>query len=272
VQASELDYDLPPELIAQAPPTERDGARLAIVEIGKGLVQHARVLDLATALRPALFVVNDTRVIPARLFARKLTQGRVELLLVEPVPGETSSDPSVWYALARGAKGLRPGMKLGFDGAPLEATIRALREHGEVEIELQPHGGLSVREAIGGPLPDDLRRSRWIRRGAYRGPALHAAAARGHGPRRSRRRARHAARRPRHLRAACRRRTSTSTPCTPSGTRSPRRPNAGDRSPRVRAATGRRGGHDRVRTLEAGASTGRCPPGRTSALIQPGYR
>jgi hypothetical protein len=189
VQASELDYDLPPELIAQAPPTERDGARLAIVEIGKGLVQHARVLDLATALRPALFVVNDTRVIPARLFARKLTQGRVELLLVEPVPGETSSDPSVWYALARGAKGLRPGMKLGFDGAPLEATIRALREHGEVEIELQPHGGLSVREAIG---------PRTSRCTSAPGPSRRSWST-----------------------------TSTSTRCTPSGTRSPRRPPPG---------------------------------------------
>ncbi len=162
MQASELDYDLPPELIAQAPPAERDGARMAVVEIGKGLVRHAHVLDLPTALRPALFVVNDTRVIPARLFARKLTQGRVELLLVEPVPGEPAEDPSVWYALARGAKGLRPGMKLGFDGAPLEATIRALREHGEVEIELQPREGLSVREAIARagqvPLPPYIRR------------------------------------------------------------------------------------------------------------------
>lgn len=162
MQASELDYVLPPELIAQAPLAERDGARMAVVDIGRGLSKHARILDLPGTLRPSLFIVNDTRVIPARLFARKFTQGRVELLLVEPVPGESTPDPSVWFALARGAKGLRPGMKLGFDGAPLEATIRALREHGEVEIELQPYEGLSVREAIARagqvPLPPYIRR------------------------------------------------------------------------------------------------------------------
>jgi S-adenosylmethionine:tRNA ribosyltransferase-isomerase len=162
LQASELDYVLPPELIAQAPLAERDGARMAVVDIGRGLSKHARILDLPGTLRPSLFIVNDTRVIPARLFARKFTQGRVELLLVEPVPGESTPDPSVWFALARGAKGLRPGMKLGFDGAPLEATIRALREHGEVEIELQPYEGLSVREAIARagqvPLPPYIRR------------------------------------------------------------------------------------------------------------------
>jgi S-adenosylmethionine:tRNA ribosyltransferase-isomerase len=160
VQASELDYDLPPELIAQAPLPERDGARLAIVDRGRGLAHHGRILDLPAALRPSLFVVNDTRVIPARLFTRKATQGRVELLLVEPLGGST--EDRVWSALARGAKGLRPGMALGVEGAPMTATVRALREHGEVELELDPGEGLSVREAIHRagrvPLPPYIRR------------------------------------------------------------------------------------------------------------------
>ncbi|MBX7191782.1 MAG: tRNA preQ1(34) S-adenosylmethionine ribosyltransferase-isomerase QueA [Sandaracinaceae bacterium] len=158
MHASELEYDLPPELIAQVPPVERDGARMAVMEPGHGLVAHARVLDLPRSLRPSLFVVNDTRVIPARLFARKLTQGRVELLLVEPL----SEDQRLWSALARGVKGLRPGMQLTFDGAPLGGVVRALREHGEIELELEPHDGLSVREAIGRagqvPLPPYIKR------------------------------------------------------------------------------------------------------------------
>lgn len=168
MQASELEYDLPPELIAQEPPKERDGARMAVLEVGKGLIKHAHVLDLPGALRSALFVVNDTRVIPARLFARKLTQGRVELLLIEPL----DATDRLWSALARGAKGLRPGMKLTIDGAPLDATVRALREHGEIELELEPRretegsldaGVLSVRQAIARaghvPLPPYIRRS-----------------------------------------------------------------------------------------------------------------
>jgi len=158
VQASELDYALPPELIAQAPAAERDGSRMAILEAGRGLVRHATVLDLPSALRPSLFVVNDTRVIPARLFARKVTQGRVELLLIEPL----DADDRRWSALARGTKGLRAGMSLTFDGAPLVGTVRSLLEQGEIEIELEPREGLSCREAIARagrvPLPPYIRR------------------------------------------------------------------------------------------------------------------
>ncbi len=159
MHASELDYDLPPELIAQTPPTERDGARMAVLDTGRGLARHGRVLDLPGEMRPSLFVVNDTRVIPARLHARKATQGKVEMLLVEPLDG---THDRLWSALARGVKSLRPGMKLTIDGAPLDAVVRALREHGEIELELEPREGLSVREAIARagqvPLPPYIRR------------------------------------------------------------------------------------------------------------------
>ncbi|MBN8615338.1 MAG: tRNA preQ1(34) S-adenosylmethionine ribosyltransferase-isomerase QueA [Deltaproteobacteria bacterium] len=159
MQASELEYDLPPELIAQTPPRERDGARMAVLDIGRGLVRHGHVLDLPTALRPSLFVVNDTRVLPARLHARKATQGKVEMLLVEPLDG---THDRRWSALARGVKSLRPGMKLTIDGAPLDAVVRALREHGEIELDLEPREGLTVREAIARagqvPLPPYIRR------------------------------------------------------------------------------------------------------------------
>src|SRR5262249_25752106 len=85
VRASDFDYELPPAHIAQAPVDPRDRARLYVLDRAGGAA-HAEVRDLP-ALLPAgaLLVVNDTRVIPARLRGTKPTGGRVELLLVEPL-------------------------------------------------------------------------------------------------------------------------------------------------------------------------------------------
>jgi S-adenosylmethionine:tRNA ribosyltransferase-isomerase len=159
VDASELDYELPEELIAQAPPAERDGGRLLVVERGGPGLAHRRVVELAEAIRPALFVVNDTRVLPARLFATKPTGGRVELLLVE-----RRTDPGArerWTALGRGTKSLREGMSLAVEGAPMRATVSALREGGELEVELEAAEG-TVRAALERagrvPLPPYIRR------------------------------------------------------------------------------------------------------------------
>jgi S-adenosylmethionine:tRNA ribosyltransferase-isomerase len=159
VDASELDYELPEHLIAQAPPVERDGGRLLVLDRDEDGRMHQRVRELPGAIRPALFVVNDTRVIPARLFATKPTGGRVELLLVERRGGEGTLE--TWSALGRGTKSLRVGMPLAVDGAPMRATVRALHEGGEVEVELAAERG-TVRQGIEQagqiPLPPYIRR------------------------------------------------------------------------------------------------------------------
>ncbi len=160
MDARDLDYSLPEELIAQEPPAERDGARLLVLDRERGTFTHRRVLDLAELVLPALFVVNDTRVLPARMFARKPTGGRIELLLIERLESDAGGTREVWSALARGSKALRPGIVLSIEGAELRATLRALREGGEVELELAAEGG--VRAAIGAaghvPLPPYVRR------------------------------------------------------------------------------------------------------------------
>lgn len=160
VDARDLDYSLPEELIAQEPPAERDGARMLVVDRERGTLSHRRVLDLPELMTPALFVVNDTRVLPARMFARKPTGGRVELLLIDRLETDASGTREVWAALARGAKALRPGLVLAMEGAEMRATVRALREGGEVELELASDAG--VRVAIGAagrvPLPPYVRR------------------------------------------------------------------------------------------------------------------
>src|SRR5262245_42181355 len=82
MQRSEFHYDLPPELIAQAPLEERTSSRLLVLDRDSGQIDDRRFADLPELLAPSdLLVLNDTRVLPARLLGTKPTGGRVELLL-----------------------------------------------------------------------------------------------------------------------------------------------------------------------------------------------
>src|SRR5665213_1705581 len=103
MDAAELDYDLPPELIAQQPIERRDDSRLLVFDRASGEVRHAAVRDLPGELPPGtLTVVNDTRVVPARI---PIERPRGEVLLLEQVDGEE------WEALARPTRKLRSGMR-----------------------------------------------------------------------------------------------------------------------------------------------------------------
>ena len=101
MRLAELDYPLPEELIAQEPAPERDGARLLVAERAQP-TRHARVRDLPAVLRAGdLLVLNDTRVVAARVRGRRPSGGRLDLLFVRPLAGD------VWEVLVRG--GPRPG-------------------------------------------------------------------------------------------------------------------------------------------------------------------
>lgn len=122
MDAAELDYVLPPAAIAQHPVEPRDAARL-LVDAGPGRpVEHRTVADLADLLDPGdLLVVNDTRVIPARLHLRKDTGGAVEVLLLERRP------EGGWEALVRPSRRVPVGARLsvegGIDGGPLTVEV-----------------------------------------------------------------------------------------------------------------------------------------------------
>jgi S-adenosylmethionine:tRNA ribosyltransferase-isomerase len=107
MRTSEFDYQLPPDQIAQTPIEPRDAARLMVVHRNTGEIEHRIFRDIVEYLQPAdLLVANDSRVIPARLFARKVpTGGRVELLLLRR-HGERT-----WEALVKGRK-VVPGIQL----------------------------------------------------------------------------------------------------------------------------------------------------------------
>ena len=110
---ADFDYDLPPALIAQEPAARRDAARLLRLDREDGAIAHHRFADLRTLLPDdCVLVLNDTRVIPARLRGRKSTSGKVELLLVRRV----SAAAQTWQVLCKGAGNQRVGDRVTLAG------------------------------------------------------------------------------------------------------------------------------------------------------------
>ena len=108
IRTADFDYDLPDELVARYPATERDGSRLLVVDPRTRSVSHHRFPDLVGLLRPGdVVVVNDTRVFPARLVGRKPTGAPAEVLLLSPIPDEGGGKR--WEALVRPGSKLKPG-------------------------------------------------------------------------------------------------------------------------------------------------------------------
>ena len=120
MKTSDFDYHLPETSIAQTPAEPRDSSRLLVLHRQSGEVEHRLFRDVSLFLRPGdLLVLNRTRVIPARIFARKETGGRVELLLLR------RRDTLTWEALV-GGKGLHVGKKVF-----VESEVSRLRNGGE---------------------------------------------------------------------------------------------------------------------------------------------
>src|SRR5919106_6156325 len=131
MRLEDFDFELPDELIAQAPLPERDASRLLVLDRRSGATAHRRFRDLPLLLRPGdLLVLNDTRVIPARLIGQKVpTGGKAELLLVRPAAGvdfpdalAARADSVEWICLGQASKGFRGGTRVRFDSG-LEAEI-----------------------------------------------------------------------------------------------------------------------------------------------------
>jgi S-adenosylmethionine:tRNA ribosyltransferase-isomerase len=148
MRTSELDYDLPSELIAQQPLARRDDSRLLVADRASGEVRHRRFRDLPGELpKGALVVVNDTRVIPARLRVRRETGGEAEVLLLEP------AGDGLWEALARPTKRLRPGTRLG----PAELVEHLGGGRWLVRLDGEPEGEAPLPPYITEPLADAER-------------------------------------------------------------------------------------------------------------------
>jgi len=157
MRVSDLDYDLPGELIAQEPLAERDASRLLLLDVAAGDVEDHLFTELPGLLPPSLFVFNDTRVFPARLLGHKATGGRVELLLLS----KTSEGTDRWRAMGRSSKGLRAGMELSLCDERLTARVVRVLDHGQLEVELRAEREVdALIEELGDvPLPPYIRRA-----------------------------------------------------------------------------------------------------------------
>ena len=156
LRTSDFDYELPKACIAQVPQEPRHEARLMVVERNRRF-EHRRVCDLPSLLpEGALLVVNDTKVIPARLAARKPTGGQAELLLVEPI--KTDEQCQRWRCLGRASKPFRPG-PLDVGARFAVEVVQTRDEFVEIDFWVEPSGFdlfLAARGEV--PLPPYIDR------------------------------------------------------------------------------------------------------------------
>ncbi len=149
-----FDYVLPKELIAATPAERREQARLMVLHRSENKVEHTVFADIGRFLRSGdLLVVNDSKVIPARLHGKRMaTGGHVEFLLVERTGQDAERDR--WIVICRPAKKLKPGEQVYFANKKLLATVLRYAGEGEREVEFHCSDVLALIEDIGEvPLP-----------------------------------------------------------------------------------------------------------------------
>ena len=148
MDTSSLEYDLPPELVAQVPVEPRDASRLLVYRRAEGRIEHRTFRDLPDVLDGELVVVNDTRVVPARLRLRRESGGAAEVLLLEAVDGN-----GTWEALVRPSRRLWVGEELG--------PVRLQKSLGEgrwvIVLRGTPDGDMPLPPYIHEPLADPTR-------------------------------------------------------------------------------------------------------------------
>ena len=154
MKTSDFYYDLPQELIAQTPLERRDASRLLCLNRSTGTWEHRHFTDLLEYLHPGdTLVVNNSRVLPARLLGERPTGGAVEVLLLRD-RGE-----GIWECLTRPGRKTQPGQELLFGGGALHATVVGALEDGNKLVQFHYDGiFLEILERLGKmPLPPYIR-------------------------------------------------------------------------------------------------------------------
>ena len=147
-------YDLPEELIAQTPLERRDGSRLMVLNRDTGNVTHKHFYDLIDYLQPGdCLVMNDSRVLPARLMGHRPTGGVVEVLLLRDLGNKC------WECLCKPGRKMQVGNEVIFGDGELTAVVREVREDGNRVVEFRYEGiFLEVLERLGKmPLPPYIK-------------------------------------------------------------------------------------------------------------------
>jgi len=147
-------YDLPEELIAQTPLEKRDTSRLMVLNRETGAVTHKHFYDILDYLNPGdCLVMNDSRVLPARLLGRRPTGGAVEVLLLRDLGDKC------WECLCKPGRKMQVGNEVIFGNGELTATVKAVQEDGNRVVEFRYEGiFLEVLECLGKmPLPPYIK-------------------------------------------------------------------------------------------------------------------
>ncbi len=154
LKTSDFWYDLPQELIAQTPLERRDASRLMVLDRRTGELLHRRFYDIVEYLNPGdCLVMNDSRVLPARLLGHRPTGGAVEVLLLRDLGNRC------WECLCKPGKKMQVGSTASFGNGELTAAVREVREDGNRVVEFDYQGiFLEVLERLGKmPLPPYIR-------------------------------------------------------------------------------------------------------------------
>lgn len=154
MKTSDFYYDLPQELIAQTPLQQRDSSRLLVMNKESGALAHRHFYDIIDELRPGdCLVMNDSRVLPARLLGHRPTGGAVEILLL------TQKEGDIWECLAKPGRKLHTGAEVMFGNGSLTATIVGETETGNRLVEFHYEGIFMERlEELGKmPLPPYIK-------------------------------------------------------------------------------------------------------------------
>ncbi len=154
MKRTDFSFDLPEELIAQTPLQRRDASRLLHLDKNTGELEHAHFYDLPRYLRPGdCLVLNDSRVLPARLIGSRPSGGAVELVLLRDL------GDGKWECLSRPGRKTRPGQELLFGDGELSATVLEVTEGGNRIVQFHYEGiFLEVLERLGKmPLPPYIR-------------------------------------------------------------------------------------------------------------------
>lgn len=147
-------YALPEELIAQTPLERRDGSRLLVMDRKTGALSHRHFYDIIDYLQPGdCLVMNDSRVLPARLMGNRPTGGAVEVLLLRELGG------GQWECLCRPGRKMQVGQQVIFGDGELTATVQEIREDGNRVVEFHYEGiFLEILERLGKmPLPPYIK-------------------------------------------------------------------------------------------------------------------
>ena len=150
MKTSDFYYDLPEELIAQTPLQQRDTSRLLHLDRVSGAIEHRHFYDILDYLKPGdCLVMNDSRVLPARLLGHRPTGGAVEVLLLRDLGGKK------WECLCKPGRKMHRGNEVIFGNGELTATVVEVQETGNRVVEFHYEGiFLEVLERLGKmPLP-----------------------------------------------------------------------------------------------------------------------